>query len=119
MTAAEKVDHCIDWRRQRPVLETLRRGEPAGWRPYDWDADDGRLRRQPATCQAKPIVILEGVYSARPELADLFDLRVLLAAPDEVRRDRLTGAGRRGVPRRMDRALGRGRALLLRGGNAQ
>jgi uridine kinase len=35
------------------------------------------------------IVILEGVYAARPELADLLDLRVMLAVPDEVRTARL------------------------------
>jgi uridine kinase len=40
---AEKVDLVIDWRHQRDLLECLRRKEPATWRPYDWDADDGRL----------------------------------------------------------------------------
>ena len=35
------------------------------------------------------MVILDGAYSARPELADLFDLRVLLDVPRRVRRERL------------------------------
>ena len=35
------------------------------------------------------MVILDGAYSARPELADLFDLRVLLDAPAGLRRERL------------------------------
>jgi uridine kinase len=30
-------------------------------------------------------VILEGVYAARPELADLLDLSIVLMVPDEVR----------------------------------
>jgi len=30
-------------------------------------------------------VLLEGVYSARPELADLVDLRVLVCVPEELR----------------------------------
>ena len=34
-------------------------------------------------------VLLEGVYSARPELADLLDLRVLVDAPDDIRASRL------------------------------
>jgi uridine kinase len=34
-------------------------------------------------------VILEGAYSARPELADLLQLRVLLDTPDAVRDARL------------------------------
>jgi uridine kinase len=89
MSAAEKAAHCIDWRRQRPVLETLARGRPASWNPYDWDTDDGRLLERPTDCQPAPVVILEGVYSARPELADLLDLRVLCDAPAEIRRRRI------------------------------
>jgi uridine kinase len=89
MSAAEKAAHCIDWRRQLPVLEALSRGEPASWHRYDWDSDDGRLVEQPTVCQPAPVVILEGVYSARPELADLFDLRVLYDAPADVRRRRI------------------------------
>lgn len=88
-SAAEKAARCIDWRRQRPVLEVLARGREASWRPYDWDIDDGRLMEQPTVCQPASVVILEGVYSARPELSDLFDLRVLYDAPAEVRRQRI------------------------------
>lgn len=89
MSPAEKADHCINWRRQRPVLETLARGEPASWRAYDWESDDGRLAERPTLADPAPVIILEGVYSGRPELADLFDLRVLYDAPDEVRRARI------------------------------
>ena len=35
------------------------------------------------------MIILDGAYSARPELADLFDLRVLLDAPADLRRAQL------------------------------
>ena len=85
---AEKVDLAIDWRRQRTLLECLRRGEPATWSPYDWDADDGRLAGE-ITAAPAGVVILDGAYSARPELADLFSLRVLLDAPRDIRRARL------------------------------
>lgn len=90
MTAAEKVAHVIDWRRQRPVLEALRRGEAASYQPYDWDddANDG-LAPHVVAVEPAPVVILDGVYSARPELADLLDLRVLLDTDDEVRRAQL------------------------------
>ncbi len=84
----QKMDLVIDWRRQRAVLEPLRRGEPATWRPYDWEADDGRLGPQIAAGPAG-IVILDGAYSARPELADLFTVRVLLEVDRDVRRERL------------------------------
>jgi uridine kinase len=89
MSAAEKAAHCIDWRRQRPVLETLAQGRPALWHPYDWETDDGRLLERPTECQPAPVVILEGVYSARPELTDLLDLRVLCDTPAEIRRRRI------------------------------
>jgi uridine kinase len=89
MTPAERVDHCIDWRRQLPVLGALCRGEVATWRPYDWEVDDGRLADHLLTCPPRPVVILAGAYSARPQLAHLLDLRVMLDAPDEARRQRL------------------------------
>jgi uridine kinase len=89
MSAAEKVDYCIDWRRQRPVLEALSRGGAASWHPYDWEADDGSLARRPVTSGPAPVTILDGAYSARPELSDLFDLRVLYDAPAELRKRRL------------------------------
>jgi uridine kinase len=88
MSAAEKADHCIDWRRQRPVLETLARGGTATWHPYDWEADEGRLISEVTVCPPASVVILEGVYSARPELADLFHLRVLYDAAADLRRQR-------------------------------
>ncbi len=89
MSAAEKVSHCIDWRRQRAVLETLASGEAASWHPYDWEADDGTLKQTPVICEPASVIILDGAYSARPELCDLFDLRVLLDAPADLRRERL------------------------------
>lgn len=89
MTPAERAARCMDWQRQRAVLEALARGESATWHPYDWIADDGRLSVRSSTVHPASVVILEGAYSARPELADLLDLRVLLDAPDEVRRRHL------------------------------
>ena len=89
MNAAEKADHCMDWRRQRSVLEKLAMGETASWHPYDWEADDGSLAPTPVICEPAPVIILDGAYSARPELDDLFDLRVLLDAPADLRRAQL------------------------------
>jgi uridine kinase len=89
MTPAQKVDHCIDWRRQRPVLEALTQGRPASWHPYDWGAHDGSRGSHLVVCEPAQVIILDGVYSARPELADLIQLRVLFAAPTELRRNRL------------------------------
>jgi uridine kinase len=89
-SAAERAAACIDWRRQRPALLALRAGQPASWRPFDWEAFDGRLAEKASTLDPAPIVLLEGVYSARPELADLVDLRILLELPESVRLARLS-----------------------------
>jgi uridine kinase len=89
MSAADKVARVIDWRRQRLVLEALRQGRAATWRPYDWEADDGSPAGHELTCPSRAVVILDGAYSARPELADLLSLRVLLQVDRSVRRERL------------------------------
>jgi uridine kinase len=95
----EKVALVIDWRRQRTLLTKLGRGEPARWQPYDWEADDGRRGAEVSVGPAA-VVILDGAYSARPELADLFALRVLLDVPRPTRRERLLR--REGEPYRAD-----------------
>lgn len=99
----ERAARVIDWRRQRDVLEALRRGEAASWHPFDWhsadwDADRVPMVDEPVRCAPGDVVLLEGVYSARPELADLVDLRVLLDPPAERRERQLRereGEGRR------------------------
>jgi uridine kinase len=85
---AEKMELVIDWERQRSLLEQLRRGEAVTWQPYDWDADDGRLGA-PVTAGPAAVVLLDGAYSARPELSDLYSQRVLLTVARDVRRERL------------------------------
>ncbi len=88
-TPAENVEHVIEWRRQRPVLDDLRAGRTARWQRYDWAAFDGSMSPELASAEPAPIVILEGVYSGRPELRDLVDLAVLLVVPDDVRAEYL------------------------------
>jgi len=80
---------CIDWRRQRSVLEVLRLGGRAQYHAFDWEAFDGSLEARPTMLDPAPFVILEGVYSARAELSDLVDLRVVLTICDATRDARL------------------------------
>ncbi len=83
------VEEVIDWRRLRAQgLEPLLAGREARYHPYDWDADDGSLGLQ-ARLAAGPLVVLEGVYSARPELRDLVDLTVYVQTPEPVLAARL------------------------------
>lgn len=93
-TPVDKAAGVMDWRRQRSVLRRLRRHGVATWRPFDWEADDWdadpvALSPRPVRAVVAPVVLLEGAYSCRPELADLLDLRVLLEVPVDVRRRQL------------------------------
>jgi uridine kinase len=84
MTAEQKAANGMDWRRQRSLLIDLRARRPGRWYPFDWEAFDGRLATEPLTCRPSRVVMLEGAYTARPELTPLIDLRVLLDTPLEV-----------------------------------
>jgi molybdenum cofactor guanylyltransferase len=85
---AAVVDAVIEWERLRAeALSPLRARQPATFQPYDWDADDGRLA-PPKTIPAADLIIVEGVYAARPELSDLIDLSVYLGADPQVRAQR-------------------------------
>lgn len=86
---AKRAAACIDWTRQRAVLDALRAGRDGVWRAFDWDAFDGSLCVEPTVVAPSPIVILEGVYAARPELACLLDLTVLVTIEDATRLARL------------------------------
>lgn len=87
----QRARDCIDWRRQRTVLESLRAGRSASYRAFDWERFDGSLQTELTVVEPEPsgVVIVEGVYSARPELCDLLHWRMLLRVPDDVRMKRL------------------------------
>jgi uridine kinase len=92
---------AIDWRRLRAeALEPLLAGKPAKWHPFDFDTirPDGTyaMRTDFVECQPADVIILDGAFSARPELADLIDLSVLIDVPVAVRHQRL--AARESTP---------------------
>jgi molybdenum cofactor guanylyltransferase len=88
MSDAAVVDAVIDWERLRDeALLPLRSRQPATFQPYDWDADNGRLA-PPKTIPAADVIILDGVYAARPELADLVDVAVYLGVDPQTRAGR-------------------------------
>ena len=89
MSDAEAAASIIDWRRLRAeALLPLSQRRAACYAPFDWEAYDGSLG-PPKKVGPADVVIVEGVYSARPELADLVDLRVILEVPADVRLRRL------------------------------
>ena len=76
---------CIDWREQREVLEALRSGQPIRYFPFDWEAFDGSRSPKDRIVETRPVILFEGVYSARPELRDLVDCFILVEVSEEQR----------------------------------
>ena len=81
----EGYDRYFDWERLREeVLVPLTRGLTARYRRYDW----GRHRLGGWTeIEPEGLVVVEGVYSTRPELRDLFRFSIFV----ETGRDERTG----------------------------
>lgn len=86
----ERIAQVIDWRRLKTeVLVPLRAGRTATYHPFNFKTGCG-LAPEPVRCEPAPVIILDGVYSGRPELADLVDLAVLVEmTKDAERRHRL------------------------------
>ena len=97
MTVKERAERVFEWPRLRSeALLPLLAGRTARWHPFDFDAGasvDGTYAIKATTVEVHPapIVLLDGVYSCGPQLADLVSLRVLVELPDAERRARLAG----------------------------
>jgi uridine kinase len=93
--AAERAGAAIDWRRlRREALEPLIAGVTASWHPFDFEAGtlpDGSYPMSAETTIRQPasVIVLDGAYSCRPELADLIDVAVLIDVPFDERHRRL------------------------------
>jgi uridine kinase len=95
-TPAERARDAIDWRRLRAeALEPLLAGKRAAWYPFDFVSGvrpDGtyRMNERAEIREPSPVIVLDGMYSTRPELADLIDLSVLVEVPAGRRHQRLS-----------------------------
>lgn len=86
----QRADRVIDWRRlEYEAIAPLRDGRVARYQPFDFDDGMG-LAPHGVVCNPQPVVILDGIYSGRPELAGIVDIAVLIELPDGLRRRRLT-----------------------------
>ncbi|HEX7065410.1 MAG TPA: uridine kinase [Bacillales bacterium] len=76
----------VDWRRvKEQVLMPLSKDQDGNYQRYDWDSD------QLAEWHAVPtggIVVVEGVYSTRNELAGFYDYKIWVESPRELRLQR-------------------------------
>ena len=83
----ESYDRYLDWERLlRDVLLPLSRHSRARYRRYDWVTNGLAEWHE---IEPRRVVIVEGVYSTRPELRPYFSVMVYVDAPREVRRARL------------------------------
>lgn len=93
LSPEQGYDRYFDWQRLRDqVLVPLASGSAAQYQRYDWPTGDlavGELHDVPRS----GVVIVEGVYTARPELAGYYDLTVWVDAPREVCMRRLEDRG--------------------------
>jgi|SRR3989344_7231735 len=88
-TPKQKADFCIDWKRiRKEALEPLLAGRSATWHPFNWQTNEG-LADNTITAKPAKVIILDVVYAARPELADLIDFSVLLQVSEAARRIRI------------------------------
>jgi uridine kinase len=86
--AGQPLSQYYDWRRIRAqALEPLRARRGAVFRRFDWSRGaglDGVVTVAPAD-----LILLEGVFSAAPELSDLVDRSVFVDTPEHERLRRL------------------------------
>ena len=87
----EGYERYFDWRRLlEEAIEPLRKRRRARFRRYDWERHRLVEWREVAPGD---VVIVEGVYSTRPELRPLFDVTVYVDTPREPRAARMTARG--------------------------
>jgi uridine kinase len=87
LSPAQGVARYFDWERLREeALTPLVQRESAAFGCFNWLAGRGLTRA--VTIGPRDIVIIEGVYSARPEFDDLLDLKVLVEAVEGDRKQR-------------------------------
>lgn len=88
-TAERFAEHGGNVDRERfaeEVLEPLRKGERFMYRPYDCHAQEITAGREIAPGR---LCIIEGAYSLHPELADAYDLKVLMRIDADSQRARI------------------------------
>lgn len=82
LDAEQGYHRYFDWQRLRTqVLEPLRAQQTARYQAYDWAT--GQLSGWQEIAP-QGVVIVEGVYSARPDLADCYDLTIYVDTPREI-----------------------------------
>lgn len=94
-TVEEELKKVFDWDRLRDdAIEPLLEGESARWHAFDFESGlraNGTygMEGDPKVREPADVILIEGAYSAGPQLADLVDLAILVDLPVEKRHSRL------------------------------
>ncbi len=82
----------FDWERLRDeVLTLLSMGKPGHYQRYDWPTE--RVLPEIVPVEPNGVVIVEGVYSLRPELARYYDITVFVETAQAERSRRMAARG--------------------------
>ncbi|HDR7676496.1 AAA family ATPase [Bacillus wiedmannii] len=79
----QSIGADFDWKRLlQEVLDPISNGIEGCYKRYDWETDS---LAETHTVPAIGIVIIEGVYATRQELAEMYDLKIWVNCPRETR----------------------------------
>jgi uridine kinase len=79
-------NHYYDWERlQQQVLEPLTQTQSAQYQRYNWVEN---MLGEWVEVLSQGIVVVEGVYTLRPELRHYYDVKIYVATNDTVRMER-------------------------------
>ena len=80
---AKIIGRDFEWERLRDqVLTPIREGRSAHYQRYDWETD---VLAEWRAISAPDVVLVEGVYTMRRELAHLYDLKIWVECPRAIR----------------------------------
>ena len=91
LSPPDGYERYFDWQRLRnEVLTPLSEGRVGRYQRHDWSNDRLEEWRE---VDPGGVVIVEGVYSTRPEIRDFFAVTIFVDAPREERVRRIRGRG--------------------------
>ena len=84
LSPRQSVDLYYEWRRMRDeAILPLLAGTPAIYQPYDWDSNQLAVRQ--VRIEPASLVVVEGLFVARPEMVHLLGITVVVEADSKTR----------------------------------
>jgi uridine kinase len=91
LSPVEAYQLYFQWERMRDeALLPLRHSQVARYQRYDWETDG---LNQWVLVEPNEVILIEGVYSTRPELRPLIDIAIFVDTPRDERRKRMLARG--------------------------